>query len=501
MGDPVVLSSIDDMTLANAARVAFDRVRVVLSDESAARIARGRLRFEEFMRAKGGYVYGSTTAPGARAKIILGTEEALRQGRTLRGFVPLQAGITTQMLSERCVRLAIYARLSNAMTGSGKLRPETTQAIADLLDEVPPVPLEGVSCSGEVMPLTWLMAPLADLRLAQGEAMALINGSPFATAMACDVALTALRRLRLIERIFALSIEAAECPLAHFDIRLASGWKDPYYRQSLINLHEVLKGSAREQLKHQAPTSWRVIPNVLASALRAVAEVSQCAQLALQSLKDNPTFLQDGVSSDGDVVVSSGGYHDHQAAKAIDAVNSALTDLCVLASRQVTHLLDGGGLGLPPLLAPATDGVGTEYLAWGMTQPLAAARLSTAATTLAIGLQDPAGNQSDIASLAFTAYGKHCEVARSVDACFASLAVTATLALQFRRNAKAGMKGPLPLYRKIDATVRSAARAAEVVGEPLREVTQLLRTSADALSTSEFERSCLAEETSGCPPA
>jgi histidine ammonia-lyase len=493
MGDSLVLSSIDDMTLANAARVAFDRVRVTISDETAARIAEGRARFEEFMRAKGGYVYGSTTAPGSRAKVVLGAEEAIRQGQTLRGFVPLQAGIAREMLSERCVRLAVYARLSNAVTGAGKLCPDTVQAVANLLDEVPQVPMEGVSCSGEVMPLTWLMAPLADLPLAQGEAMALINGSPFATAMACDVALTTLRRLRLIEHVFALSIEAAECPITHFDIRLASGWKDPYYRQSLLDLHEVLKGSARHQLKHQAPTSWRVIPNVLASASRAVAAVSQYAELALQSLKDNPTFIRDPVSPDGDVVVSSGGYHDHQAAKAIDAVNSVLTDLCVLASRQVTHLLDGGGLGLPPLLASATDGVGTEYLAWGMTEPLVAARRSAEATTLDIGLHDPAGNQSDIPSLALTAYGKHREVARSVDACFASLAVTAMLALQFRDSASASMKGPL--YRIIDEIVGSAARTPEVVGGPLREVTQLLRTSADELSTSEFVRTCLAEET------
>ena len=489
MGDRVVLSSIDDMTLANAGRVAFDRVRATLSEESVARIAAGRVRFEEFMRAKGGYVYGSTTAPGSRAKVILGTAEAMRQGQTLRGFVPLQAGVAEEMLSERCVRLAVYARLSNAMTGSGKLCPDTVQAVANLLDAVPPVPMQGVSCSGEVMPLTWLMAPLADLPLAQGEAMALINGSPFATAMACDVALTASRRLRLVERILAVSIEAALCPMAHFDIRLASGWKDPYYRQSLINLHEVLKGSAGQQLKHQAPTSWRVIPNVLASALRAVGEVSQCAELALQSLKDNPTFIQDPLSPDADVVVSSGGYHDHQAAKAIDGVNSALTDLCVLASRQVTHLLDGGGLGLPPLLSHTADGVGTEYLAWGMTEPLLAARRSAEATTLDISLPDPAGNQSDIASLAFTAYGKHRGVARSVDACFASLAVTAMLALQFRGNAKANMNGPL--YRKIAEMERSVTRAAEVAGGPLRDVTELLRMSADDLTTAQFAQTCL----------
>ena len=489
MPDHIVLSSSADMTLSNAERLAFDRIQVEISDEAASRIARGRVRFDEFMDAKGGYVYGATTAPGSRAKVMLSKEEGLRQGETLRRFVPLQAGIAGDMLPERCVRLAVFARLANAMTGSGKLRLGTVRAVIDLLDAVPPVPLQAVACSGEVMPLTWLMAPLADLPLAIGEAMALVNGSPFATAMACDVALTTGRRLRLAEHIFSLSVEAAECPAAHLDRRLAGGWKDPYYEQSLNNLHEILKDSERKQLKHQAPTSWRVLPNVLANALRAVAEVSQSAEIGLQSLKDNPTFIQDAASGDEDDVLSSSGYHDHRAAKAIDEVNSALTDVCILASRQVAHLLDGGGLGLPPLLARAGDGVGMEYLAWGMTEPLATARRAAEPTLLDIGLQDPVGNQSDIASLNFIAYGKHREIARAFDACLGSLAMTATLALEFRDGAKSIMKRPLS--QCIYDIMHSAGRSVEVVGEPLRQVNELVRSCADDMSIAQFARSVM----------
>jgi histidine ammonia-lyase len=484
MSDHIVLNSSADMTLANSERVAFDHIQVEISDEAASRIAAGRIRFEEFMDTKAGYVYGTTTAPGSRAKVMLSKEEGRRQGETLRSFVPLQAGTAGEMLSERCVRLAIFARLSNAMTGSGKLRLGTVQAVVDLLEAVPPVPQQAVACSGEVIPLTWLMAPLADLPLAIGEAMALINGSPFATAMACDVALTTERRLRLAEHIFALSVEAAECPAAHLDPRLADGWKDPYYKKSLNSLHEMLKDSERGQLKHQAPTSWRVLPNVLASALRAAADVSQAAEIGLQSLKDNPTFIQGVVSGDEDIVLSGGGYHDHYAAKSIDAVNSTLTDLCVLASRQVSHLLDGGGLGLPPLLARAADGVGMEYLAWGMTEPLANACRAAQATTLAVGLQDPVGNQSDISSLGFLAYGKHREVTRSFDACFATLAITATLAREFRTSLK--RSGKTKFAQRIYDFVHSAARPVDVVGEPLRRAQELIRVCADERPTAQF---------------
>ena len=215
-------------------------------------IAEGRSRFEAYIDNKGGYVYGSTTAPGSRAKVILSEQESRRQGATLRNFISLKVGPGGEMLSERCVRLAVFARLTNAMTGSGKLRPATVRAVANLLQALPDVPLQSVACSGEVMPLSWLAAPLADLPLAIGEAMALINGSPFATAMAGDVALTARRRINLAERVLALSVEAAQCPAGHFDPRLADRWLDPCYRESLERLHALLADSQRLQLQHQA---------------------------------------------------------------------------------------------------------------------------------------------------------------------------------------------------------------------------------------------------------
>jgi histidine ammonia-lyase len=484
MHERIILRSLSDMTLATAERLAFDRADVELGEEAMSIIAQGRVRFDAYLDQKGGYIYGSTTAPGSRAKVTLSKEAMQQQGGTLRNFISLRPGLGGQMLSERCVRLALFARLSNSMTGCGKLRPETAVAIASLLRTPPPVPMRGVACSGEVMPLTWLMEPLADLPLAIGEAMALVNGSPFATAMACDVALTASRRVKLAERIFALGIEAAGCPAGHFDQRLADHWADPYYRESLGRLHALLADSQRNELKHQAPTSWRVLPNVLASALQALAEVSHSAQIGLQALKDNPTFLRSDLGSEHDRVVSSGGYHDHRAAKSMDQINSVLVDLCVLASRHVAHLLDGAGLGLPALLAQAGDRVGAEYLLWGLTEPLATARRAAEPTTLDVGLQDPAGNQSDIVSLGFIAYEKHRAVARSFDACLASLAITVALAMEFRH---APLPGALRVFGERLATIaRSAARRVDAAGEPMRRFHALLGASCDEMTCAEF---------------
>ena len=83
----VVLRTLSDMTLANAERLAFDGASLELGDEARAIIAQGRSRFEAYLDLKGGYVYGSTTAPGSRAKVLLSAEASRRQGETLRNFL------------------------------------------------------------------------------------------------------------------------------------------------------------------------------------------------------------------------------------------------------------------------------------------------------------------------------------------------------------------------------------------------------------------------------
>ncbi len=481
----IVLHSSSDLHLGSAAQVAFDGAGITLSDTAAQCIEQGRLRFETCMAQQNGYVYGSTTAPGARAKAQLQAQDAAQQTQTLRSFITLQAGLGGVSLPARCVRLALLARLSNALSGAGKLRLATVQALACLLHTPPPVPWQSVACSGEVIPLTWLLAPLADFPLQQGEAMALVNGSPFASALVCDVALTLGRRVLLAERIYGLSAVAAQCPLSHFDPRLADAWPDPYYRQSLHRLQALLQGGERTQLNHQAPTSWRVLPNVLASALQALDAASQTAEISLQALKDNPTFVLGNAQGIGDAVVSSGGYHDHRAAKSIDQVNNIMLDMCVLATRQVHRLLDGEGLGLPPLLAMAGDVAGAEFLSWTLTEPLDAARRAAQATTLDMSLHDPAGNQSDITSLAFVAWGKYQEVSRAFDACMACLATASGLAMQLRNAALPS--GLAPFAQKLQPMAGTPEQRKAVVSQPLRETAALLQQAAQEMSSAQFD--------------
>lgn len=471
----ITLNSLDDLTLSAAERIASGQWGIAFGDRGRRTIEEGHVAFQRFLAEKGKYVYGSTTAPGSRAKKLLTPEEARSQGDRFGNFITMRAGLGGSELPKRTVRLALLAQLTNALSGRGKISLSTAERIASLLEEPPFVPLRGLAGSGEVMALSWLLAPLAEAPLRPGEAMALVNGSPFSTAMVTDAALLSTHSLDVARMVLALSIEAARAPLDHYRPELGALWPDPFYATALERLNTLLAGACPDRLAHQAPVSWRIIPNILASAGRAAALAHETATVSLRAVKDNPTFLRSAQAGDIGDAVSSGGYHDHQAARSIEAVTVAYADLSVLIERQVARLVDGAGLGLPPLLVgESADGVGTEYFVWTLTEPLACARQAAVPAGLDLSLEDPGGNQSDVAQPIFVSYARHLEARTALAQCLAVLATVSFLALRLREQ-----KPPPPLlllWRHLEAALGEISRTSDAAAAPLRDVLGIVET-------------------------
>jgi hypothetical protein len=74
-------------------------------------------------------------------------------------------------------------------------------------------------------------------------------------------------------------------------------------------------------------------------------------------------------------------------------------------------------------------------------------------------------------------------VARSFDACFASLGITASLALGFRGTQPPAALRPLAL--RLAALVGTAARRIDAVGEPLRQFQALLHTYCEEMTSAD----------------
>ncbi|MDZ7748468.1 MAG: aromatic amino acid lyase [Halofilum sp. (in: g-proteobacteria)] len=149
-------------------------------------------------------------------------------------------------LPARVTRAIVLARLANYLEGHAAISPGLAAAVAALLDagELPAVPAEGNGGAGEILALSALFAPLAARHeLGEKDALALINGSPCAAALAGDAAIAARRRLAAVEEVFALAFEALQAPLEHLDPALEALWGDPDEAAALASLRALLEGA------------------------------------------------------------------------------------------------------------------------------------------------------------------------------------------------------------------------------------------------------------------
>jgi histidine ammonia-lyase len=413
-----------EITLASIHAVAWRGARVEIAPEALALMDQCQRSFEAFVSDRvtsdpQALIYGVTSAPGDAAALAL-TDEA-KAGRPDRLWTAMSFG---EPLPDRVVRAIVVARLANFLEGHAAVRGLVARAVADTLDdsELPIVPAQSNGGSGEVLALGSLFFELSTrLRLTPKERMALINGSPCAAALVADVALAGRRRLELAERVLGLVAEVSGAPDEHFAAELGELWGDEHEAAALEALRTLLDGSTRVRQHHQASVSLRILPRVLGANRRALAAAERVATISLSAVTDNPVFLPPGGGRSHGAVYSNGGYHNAQAAGAIDALAFAHADLCQLAQRLTDHLFQN------PVTTPLVG-----YDEWSV-KPLhmvengwaEEARALAVPTLLSLG----GFGQNDVGVLNFAAWRKATAIGHCLDAGLAVLAALASQAL------------------------------------------------------------------------
>lgn len=444
----VVLTSRTDINLDSVHRVAWRDENVRLSETALRRIADCR---QSFLRLIDGnpdaVVYGVTTAMGELASQRLAATARDSHAR-LKPFAA--ATSFGDPLPNRVVRAIVLARLTNFLEGHAATSPRIAEAVAAMLNRssLPAVPVSGQGGAGEILALYPLFAELSlGFDLDVKERGSLINGSPCAAAMLADSAISARRRLACAERVFALSIEAFQAPLEHFDEALEELWGDAHEATALRNLRELLPTSAHGRRKYQAPVSYRIVPRVLGHAHRALASAERSATVSLQSVSDNPVYLPPDQTHPLGRCISTGGFHNAMAAPALDDLAATWADLCLLCHRHGARLLDARASHLPDLLmvkrSPSdSDGHGSVgYIPMAITGYLEQAR-AAAQRTFIPGTETAGTGQDDVSATVFLAWAKSDQAGRCLDAALAMLAVLASQALYVT-----GRDAPPPLSR------------------------------------------------------
>ena len=128
----------------------------------------------------------------------------------------------------------VFARLVDFVEGHAKVRPELAERVAALLR----VPLPCVLPRRPGWPGRGAAAAVPHEldrgpRARGGEGLALVNGSPYSTAVLADAAVRARNRLTQAEALFALSADAFRAPLEAYDEALDDLWADQYQVEAL----------------------------------------------------------------------------------------------------------------------------------------------------------------------------------------------------------------------------------------------------------------------------
>lgn len=416
-----------DITLDAYRRVAWEKQKVHFGTAAIERMTEARHAFMRLLDADPNItIYGVTSGYGQHAnRRFEGTarrQHALRPPRSAAAAFGPPA-------PERVARGIILARLANFIEGHAAVTPALAQEVAALLGgaPLPKVSIAGQGGAGEILWMAPLIIELAEkFPLGEKDALSLINGSPAASALVADAAIAMQRRLHLAERVFALSAEAIKAPLEAYDVAFETLWGDPHEAEALQRLRFLLQGGAKARRPYQAPVSYRILPRVLGQLRRAVAQAEEITVSSLQSVTDNPVFLAPDAQHPVGRVYSNGGYHNARAYPALDNLAAACVDLCILAERQTTKLLDGRYSLLPDQLQAADDAfigvIGFVQVGYAEQARRAAQR------TFLPGSEAGGFGQNDVAPLTGLAWAAQEQVGSCLEAALAMLGAVASQA-------------------------------------------------------------------------
>lgn len=416
-----------DITLDLFHRVAWQGQGLQLGGSAAENMRRGRKEFLHLLDADPNVtIYGVTSGYGHQASVRLDGE-----ARRIHARKPPKGTVAAfgRAAPERVARGIVLARLANFIEGHAAVTPDLAVAVAALLNgrKLPTVPVAGQGGAGEILWTGPLFVELAEqFPLGEKDALSLVNGSPAASALIADAAIAMRRRLSLVEKVFALSAEAIMAPLEAYDPAFETLWGDPYEAEALSQLQALLQGGSRERRRYQAPVSYRILPRVMGQLRRAIAQAEEIAESSLQSVTDNPVFLPPDGEHPLGRVCSNGGFHNARAYPALDNLAAACADVCTLAERHTTKLLDGRYSLLPDQLQ---DGDGHIGILGFVQIGYAEEARRHAQRTFLPGSEAGGFGQNDVAPLTGLAWQAQEEAGRCLDAAVTMLAVVASQAL------------------------------------------------------------------------
>ncbi|MSX01666.1 MAG: histidine ammonia-lyase [Actinobacteria bacterium] len=398
---------------------------VSLDPEALERVAASN-RLLRSIIASGTRVYGVTTGYGALVSEEIGeAEQAQMQLNLLRSHACGSGG----PLPSEVVRAAMAIRCHSLLQGHSGVRPELIERVALLLNSgwVPCVPSSGsLGASGDLAPSAHLFLVIvgegecldpdgqrrsgADALAALGveplelqakEALALINGTHFMSAIGALCSVRAERLLAVADLGAAVSVDALRGATPAFEARVHELRPVPGQVLSAAHIRHALAQSTRtadgtgERL--QDAYSLRCAAQIHGSAREAASFFTRLIEIDLNAVTDNPLVFDDPPE-----VISAGNFHGQSLALAFDTLRIGLCDLGAVSERRIFRLVSPSTNGdLPAFLSPDA-GHSSGYMILQYAAAALVSELRALATPVSIDNIPTSDNQEDHVSLGMT---------------------------------------------------------------------------------------------------
>jgi histidine ammonia-lyase len=302
------------------------------------------------------------------------------------------------------------------------------------------------------------------------EGLALVNGAPFAPALAIhllDRGRSLLEHATLAAALTAVLVGASARP---FSPRIGRLKGDPHQVEVQERLLELLGGGDFGD-RAQAPVSLRVVPQVHGAVLAVLDAVEDRLEREVRGATDSPLYLP---AADGEPegFYPSGNFHSQALAFDLDFLAIAFAQVANLVEKRLHRLLDTRVSSLPEQLA-ARPGVqtGASVLHKGVVALCADNRML--ATPASVNAADTSFGQEDFQAFAFLAADKLRRLLDNVELVLAY----ELLALRQARHLK-DAPVPAPLERACDglAAVVEPLEADRPLGPEVERLRGLVRS-------------------------
>ncbi|HLJ16220.1 MAG TPA: tyrosine 2,3-aminomutase [Bryobacteraceae bacterium] len=436
--------------------VAANNARVELSPAQMEAVAASHSRVQEWGEAKHP-IYGVNTGFGELVPVVIprqhkrDLQENLIRSHSAGGGEPFP---------DEIVRAIMLARLNCLMKGYSGASPETVLLLKEFLNSGihPVIPQQGsLGASGDLAPLSHMALALIGgglvckdgqvrptsevlaeeglepLKLGYKGGLTLINGT---SAMTGAASIALVRADRLLKLALVAAADFVQClggSVGAFDEhghglknhngqmvvaremrRLLAGSKLTSNHAGLMQAISDRIGDSDEVtdtgIYLQNAYTLRAIPQILGPVLDTVEFARRLVEEELNSSNDNPLIFDVP-----DRTFHGAHFHGQYVAIACDCLNIALTEIGVLAERQLDRLVNPNINGsLPPFLAEDRSGLfcgfeGGQYLATS----IAAENLDLAAPSSIKSLPSNGSNQ-DVVSMGTTSARKSLQLCGNV---------------------------------------------------------------------------------------